>query len=113
MKTAIEMAKQYSIIIVIKGHYTAIVRPDGRVYFNQTGNPGMATAGSGDVLTGVITAFVAQGYKPELAVAIAVYIHGLAGDLAAEQFGEEGLIASDIIDNLGKAIKTTMNVRGI
>lgn len=113
LKTAIEMAKQYSIIIVIKGHYTAIVRPDGRVYFNQTGNPGMATAGSGDVLTGVITAFVAQGYKPELAVAIAVYIHGLAGDLAAEQFGEEGLIASDIIDNLGKAIKTTMNVRGI
>lgn len=113
LKTAIEMAKQYSIIIVIKGHYTAIVRPDGRVYFNQTGNPGMATAGSGDVLTGVITAFVSQGYKPELAAAIGVYIHGLAGDLAAEQVGEEGLIASDIIDNLGKAIKTTMNVRGI
>lgn len=109
LKTAIEMAKQYNIIIVLKGHYSAIVRPDGRVYFNPTGNPGMATAGAGDVLTGVITAFMAQGYKPELAATIGVYIHGLAGDLASEKVGEAGLIASDIIDHIGKAIAQTMN----
>lgn len=109
LQKAIEMAKQYNIIIVLKGHYTAIVRPDGRVYFNPTGNPGMATAGSGDVLTGVIAAFMAQGYKPELASTIGVYIHGLAGDLAVEKIGEAGLTASDIIDHLGIAIRKILN----
>lgn len=102
---AIEQSQYYNIIIVLKGHHTSIVRPDGKVYFNSTGNPGMATAGSGDVLTGVITAFIAQGYKPETAAVVAVYIHGLAGDLAAEELGEYGLTASDIISRLPHAIK--------
>lgn len=102
---AIEQSQYYNIIIVLKGRYTAVVRPDGKVYFNSTGNPGMATAGSGDVLTGVITALAAQGYKPETAAVIGVFIHGLAGDLAAEDKGEYGMVASDIADRLPYAIK--------
>lgn len=108
LRTAIEMARQYNIIIVLKGHYTAVVRPTGRVYFNQTGNPGMATAGSGDVLTGIITAFLAQGYKPEYAASIGVYIHGLAGDMAAAETGEFGLTASDIAAYAGRAIRNVI-----
>lgn len=104
LNTAVEMSRKYNIIIVLKGHYTAVVRPTGRVYFNTTGNPGMATAGAGDVLTGVITAFLAQGYNPEYAAAIGVYVHGMAGDMAAEEIGEFGLTASDIADFVGRAI---------
>lgn len=107
-----EMAKRYGIIIVLKGHFTAIVRPSdptgrefGKVYFNSTGNPGMATAGAGDVLTGVIAAFLAQGYQPEQAATLGVYIHGLAGDLAAQEFGEVGMTAGDISDHIGRAIR--------
>lgn len=102
---AIEMAKYYNIIIVLKGHFTATVRPTGRVYFNSTGNPGMATAGSGDTLTGIIAAFLAQGYTPEHAATIGVYIHGLAGDLAEKELGEVGMTASDIADYVGRAIR--------
>lgn len=109
LRKAIEMAQYYNIIIVLKGHFTAIVRPDGRVYFNSTGNPGMATAGAGDVLSGVIASFLAQGYKPELAATIGVYIHGMAGDMAADEKGEYGLVASDIIHYIPKAIKTLID----
>lgn len=111
LKTAITMARKYNIIIVLKGHYTAVVRPTGRVYFNTTGNPGMATAGSGDVLTGMITSFLAQGYNPEYAATIGVYIHGLAGDLAAEKKGEFGMIASDISLYAGRAIRQVLSSR--
>lgn len=100
---AIEMAKYYNIIIVLKGHYTATVRPTGKVYFNSTGNPGMATAGAGDVLTGVITALLAQGMQPEHAATVGVYLHGLAGDIAANELGEMGMTASDIADRVGRA----------
>lgn len=113
LKTAIEMARKYNIIIVLKGHYTATVRPTGRVYINPTGNPGMATAGSGDVLTGVITAFLAQGYRPEHAATIGVYVHGLAGDLAAEDIGEFGLTAGDIASYAGRAIRKIIDYRKI
>lgn len=106
LSKAIEIARHYNITIVIKGHYTATVRPTGRVYFNSTGNPGMATAGSGDVLAGVIGAFIAQGYRPDLAATLGVYVHGLAGDLAAQEIGEYGVVASDISDRLGRAIRT-------
>ena len=109
LKKAIDMAKYYNIIIVLKGHYTATVRPTGRVYFNSTGNPGMATAGAGDVLTGVIAAFIAQGYRPEHAATIGVYVHGLAGDMAADQFGEYGMVASDIAAYCGRAIRAIIN----
>lgn len=109
LKKAVEMAKYYNLIIVLKGHYTAVVRPNGRVYFNSTGNPGMATAGSGDVLTGAITGFLAQGYSPEFSAIIGVFVHGLAGDIAAEELGEYGMTAGDIADRLGLAIHKIIN----
>lgn len=105
LRKAIEMSKYYNIIIVLKGHYTATIRPTGRVYFNSSGNPGMATAGAGDVLTGVIASFMAQGYRPEQAAFLGVYVHGLAGDLAAEKWGQYGLLASEIADNCALALK--------
>ena len=105
LRKAIDEAQHYNIIIVLKGHYTATVRPDGKVYFNSTGNPGMATAGSGDVLTGVITALIAQGYKPEMAAVTGAFVHGRAGDMAAEEKGEYGMTAPDIIDQLPYAFK--------
>ena len=108
LKKAIEISRYYKIIIVLKGRYTMIVRPDGKVCINSTGNPGMATAGSGDVLTGLIAGFAAQGYKMELSAILGVYIHGMAGDLAAAANGSYGMVASDIVDNIRKAIKTIM-----
>lgn len=111
LKTAIEMARQYNLIIVLKGHYTAVVRPTGRVYFNCTGNPGMATAGAGDVLTGVIAAFLGQGYNPEYAALLGVYIHGRAGDMAAAELGEFGMTASDIIGYTGRVIRDILESR--
>ncbi|MDE5793361.1 MAG: NAD(P)H-hydrate dehydratase [Muribaculaceae bacterium] len=111
LKKAIEVSKHYEIIIVLKGHYTMIVRPNGTqyVYFNSTGNAGMATAGAGDVLTGVIASFLAQGIQPENAAALGVFIHGKAGDIASEEIGEYGVIASDISDRLGRAIKDVID----
>lgn len=106
--TAIDAAHKYKIIIVLKGRYTAVVRPDGKVFFNSTGTPAMATAGSGDVLTGVITSLLAQGYKPETASVAGVYIHGLAGEIAAETEGEYGTTGMDIAACVGRAIKSIM-----
>ncbi len=108
---AIDMAKMLNIFIVLKGHYTMVFRPDGKVFINNTGNPGMATAGSGDVLTGIIAALMAQKYRPDLAATIGVYIHGYAGNLAARKHGEYGMTASDIIDHIGIAIKEIMEKR--
>ncbi len=102
-RAQIEFAKRHKIYVVLKGANTAIACPDGTCYFNTTGNPGMATAGSGDVLTGIILALLAQNYTPRNAALIGVFVHGLAGDIAAEQTGENALIASDIIDNISKA----------
>lgn len=79
--------------------------PDGKVVFNSTGNSGMATAGSGDVLTGIITALLARGYSQKEACIIGMFLHGLAGDIAAEELGKESLMASDIINCLPKAFK--------
>ena len=93
------------LIVVLKGAYTATCTTAGNIYFNSCGNPGMATAGSGDVLTGIILGLLAQGYEPETAAVMGVFIHGTAGDLAAIYQSEESLIASDIIDMLGKAFK--------
>lgn len=108
LKKAIDMARLYNIIIVLKGHNTIMVRPTGKVFFNSTGNPGMATPGSGDVLTGVISSFIAQGIRPERAATIGVYIHGLAGDLACQLQGEYGMLAGDIANMCGKAIQMVM-----
>ena len=97
------LAERTKGYVILKGHYTAICCPDGHIKFNSTGNAGMATAGSGDVLTGILTGLLARGYKPQDACVAAVYLHGLAGDLAAQELGEESMIASDIIKYLGKA----------
>jgi len=104
LQKQIENAKQNRIIIILKGRYTSIVLPDGKCYFNPTGNAGMATAGSGDVLTGIIASLLALGYAPEQAAIYGVFLHGLAGDIAAERVGQEAMIASDIIKHIGDAI---------
>ena len=105
LKKAIDVSRLYEITIVLKGKYTKTVRPDGKVYINSTGNPGLATAGTGDVLTGVIAAFIAQGYAPDWSVALGVYVHGLAGDIAVQEQGSHGLIAPDVANAVGKAIQ--------
>jgi NAD(P)H-hydrate epimerase len=105
----IEFSIKHKVIVVLKGAYTSVTAPSGSCQFNSTGNPGMATAGSGDVLTGIILSLLAQGYNPVNAALTGVYLHGLAGDLACEQTGEEALIASDIINYLGKSFKKIKN----
>lgn len=100
-----EFAARHKCIVVLKGANTSIALPDGRLFFNSTGNPGMATAGSGDVLTGIITSLMAQGFLPADAAITGVYLHGLAGDQALEENSPESLIAGDIIRNIGRAYK--------
>ena len=102
---AITFAKKYKVIIDLKGAFTQVICPDGKCFFNSTGNPGMATGGSGDVLTGIILGLLSQGYLPIEAALLGVYIHGLSGDLAEINSGQESIIASDIIDNIGNAYK--------
>lgn len=103
LQKAISFAKKYEIILVLKGAYTAILDELGMCLFNSTGNSGMATAGSGDVLTGIITGLLAQGYTSKEAAILGVWVHGLAGDIYIQTNGEEALTASDILDNMGKA----------
>lgn len=102
---AVEASAKCGIVIVLKGAYTQVICPNGQVYFNSTGNAGMATAGSGDVLTGMVGSLLAQGYNSSSAAIFAVYLHGHAGDIAASKVGVDALIASDIIDNIGNAYK--------
>jgi NAD(P)H-hydrate epimerase len=99
---ACRFAADYQLVVVLKGHGT-IVTDGERVYTNRTGNPGMATAGSGDVLTGLIAALVGQGLEPFAAAQLGTYLHGLAGDLARAEIGEAGLIASDLLEYLPRA----------
>ncbi len=96
MRLALHKAKELQLIIILKGHRTFIAMPGGNQFFNSTGNPGMATGGSGDVLTGILTGLLAQGYAPEQAALMGVYLHGLAGDHAAAALTEEAMLASDI-----------------
>jgi NAD(P)H-hydrate epimerase len=99
---ALSQAKKYKIILVLKGHYTGIFCPDGKVYFNTSGNAGMAKGGSGDVLTGMVMAMLAQSYPPTEAARLAVFLHGLAGDIASELYSEEAMLPSDLISCIGK-----------
>lgn len=99
----IEFSKKYNCTVILKGAYSSITTPAGIVYFNNTGNPGMATGGSGDVLTGIILSLLSQGYTSENAAILGVYLHGLAGDLAAKKLSVEAIIASDIIKHTGMA----------
>jgi NAD(P)H-hydrate epimerase len=101
----IEFSKKHAVTVVLKGAYTSTTLSNGKCLYNSTGNPGMATAGAGDVLTGIILSLLAQGYSADDAAITGTYLHGLAGDIAAEKFGQHALIASDIIENTGNAIK--------
>ncbi len=103
LSKARDLAKRLAGYVVLKGHHTAICMPDGHVFLNMTGNAGMATAGSGDVLTGILLGLLARGYSQQEACLLGVWLHGLAGDLAAEELGEESLVASDIVNYLSKA----------
>lgn len=106
-------AVKHSLVLVLKGACTQVATPQGDCFYNSSGNPGMATAGSGDVLTGVILGLLAQGYSSVHAAILGVYIHGLAGDLAAKKMGQTALNASDIVNYLGKAFKKTEKVKRI
>ena len=101
-----DYAFKYQCYIILKGRNTSISTPEGHVYFNSTGNPGMASAGSGDVLTGILTGLLAQGYNPLESSLLGTFIHGRAGDLALAKESYESLIASDIINHLGQAFKS-------
>lgn len=104
LKKLRQFAAKHQLYVLLKGANTALAAPDGTIVFNNTGNPGMATAGSGDVLTGIITALLAQGLSPKDAALIGMHLHGKAGDLAAQKNGQHALIASDIIENIGQAM---------
>ena len=105
LQVAIQKSKELNSYIILKGHYSFISTPQGKGYFNSTGNAGMATAGSGDVLTGIITGLLAQGYPALEAALLAVYLHGSAGDIAASKISMESIIATDIVNCLGEAFK--------
>ena len=105
---ASDAAAKFGVTLVLKGAGTVVATPYGEVFINTTGNPGMASGGTGDVLTGMIGSLLAQGYGPTRAACLAVYLHGLAGDLAAEEKGEAGMIAGDVIEKIPEAIKQTM-----
>ncbi|MBO9151483.1 NAD(P)H-hydrate dehydratase [Chitinophaga sp. GCM10012297] len=100
-------ARELKLYVLLKGKYSAMACPDGAVYFNPTGNPGMATAGAGDVLTGILTGLLSQGYTPKAALLLGAWLHGLAGDLAADDLSEEALTAEDIVHYLGQAYLRT------
>jgi hydroxyethylthiazole kinase-like uncharacterized protein yjeF len=109
IRTAIQKAKQYKIVIILKGHTTNITF-NSESFINNTGNAGLAKAGSGDALTGIITSFLAQGYMPLDAAKIGVYIHGLAADICLQQQSMESMLITDMIDCLGKAFKRILKV---
>ena len=110
LQKALSYAVSSGVTVVLKGAYTVIIAPDGDLYFNSTGNPGMATGGSGDVLTGIVLSLLAQGYAAADAARVGVYVHGLAGDCAAKENGKTSLVAGDIIDCLPQAWKTLEGV---
>lgn len=108
-----EFARSRGCYLVLKGHRTLIATPSGTVYVNPTGNPGMATGGSGDVLTGILAGLIAQGIQVENAVKLGVYLHGLAGDLAAGEVGEMPLLARDVLSRFPKALAHLRPVRDV
>ncbi|HUI44948.1 MAG TPA: NAD(P)H-hydrate dehydratase [Nitrospirota bacterium] len=102
---AARFAKDYNVVLVLKGAGTVIATPQGEIFINSSGNPGMATGGTGDVLTGMIGGFLAQGRPAVQAACLSVYLHGLAGDIAARELGEASLIAGDVIEKIPHAMK--------
>lgn len=110
IRKAVDAAKYYSVYIVLKGHFTIIACPDGKLYVNSSGTPALATPGAGDVLSGLIAALIAQGYDTRSAAIIGVYIHGLAGQLAEDSQSQLSVTASDIAGCIGAAFKSTLNL---
>lgn len=110
LQMQVNFSVRFGVYVIGKGAYTAITTPGGQCWFNTTGNPGMATAGSGDVLTGILTGLLAQGYSAHEAAILGVYLHGVAGDLAAETQGMEAMLAGDITAHIGKAFKNLYQV---
>ena len=106
IEAAKEAAEKFNSIVLLKTAPTVIASPDGIIFINSTGNPGMATAGMGDVLTGVVASLIAQGVLPLNAALAAVYLHGVAGDIAESKRGQAGLIARDVLNNLPRALKS-------
>ena len=106
---ALAKARELNIFIVLKGAHTLVACPDGQSFFNSTGNPGMATGGSGDVLTGIVTGLLAQKYDAKSACILGVFLHGLAGDLAAAEKSPKAMVAGDIVAFLGKAFLEISN----
>jgi NAD(P)H-hydrate epimerase len=100
-----EAARVTNCVVVLKGHQTLVAEPDGHVYVNPTGNPGMATGGMGDVLAGIIAALLARDADPLDAACAGVYLHGLAGDILAEELGDTGLTAMEVADRVPRAIQ--------
>jgi NAD(P)H-hydrate epimerase len=98
-------AIRFKLYVILKGANSALATPDGMLYFNSTGNPGMATGGSGDVLTGIILGLLSSGYPARDACILGMWLHGKAGDIAARKHGFEAMLAGDLIDNLGKAFR--------
>ncbi|OGW77239.1 MAG: NAD(P)H-hydrate dehydratase [Omnitrophica bacterium RIFCSPHIGHO2_02_FULL_49_9] len=111
-RIASRTARKFGVTIVLKGYRTVVASPNGKVYVNRTGNPGMATGGSGDVLTGVIAAMLGQKVEPYLAACSGVYIHGLAGDLMAKEKGQVSLVAGDLLSALPNAFKRVLGRAG-
>ncbi|NQT46303.1 MAG: NAD(P)H-hydrate dehydratase [Candidatus Omnitrophica bacterium] len=103
---ALDFARKYEVIVVLKGHKTIVADPGGEIFINETGNPGMASGGCGDVLTGMVASLIGQGLKPYNAAKLAVYMHGLAGDIAMRHKGQISLIASDILEALPEAFRS-------
>jgi ADP-dependent NAD(P)H-hydrate dehydratase / NAD(P)H-hydrate epimerase len=101
-----KFAREHALIVVLKGHRTLVVQPDGEAWVNTTGNPGMSTGGTGDILTGMVAGLMAQHPKDALlAVLAAVHLHGLAGDVMRESMGEHSLVATDLLDGLPEAFR--------
>jgi len=108
LKLQKEVSRLYNIIVILKQAHTVITNPEGKAWFNSTGNPGMATGGSGDVLTGILTGLLSQGYSPLHSAILGVYLHGLAGDIGADAHSQQALTARDITHHLGDAFKKIM-----
>jgi hydroxyethylthiazole kinase-like uncharacterized protein yjeF len=112
LNVALRAVSQWGKIVVLKGARTIIADPSGVAYINPTGNPGMATAGSGDVLTGIIAGLLAQSMRPFEAAVLGVYVHGLAGDIASRRLGEMGVTATDILESVPEALHILAGERG-
>jgi NAD(P)H-hydrate epimerase len=109
LEVAADFATTHRVYVVLKGHRTVIATPAGRVFINPTGNPGMATAGTGDVLTGMVAAWLAQLLDAEAACRIAVFLHGAAGDLAEADCGQVAMTATDLLEHIGDAVASLLN----